>query len=113
MLKRMVGSVCARVDELQPTLASWQTREDAVPEVHLSCEPSQNIANTTFASFGTPQGVCGSFSEGSCHAHNSYDALRNNCVEQQSCTVAVAPPVFGGDQCPGTMKQLAVEGGCE
>ncbi|KAF9592156.1 hypothetical protein IFM89_012585 [Coptis chinensis] len=36
---------------------------------------SLKISSIKFASFGTPQGVCGSFKEGSCHAHKSYDAF--------------------------------------
>ncbi|KAF9589638.1 hypothetical protein IFM89_026640 [Coptis chinensis] len=36
---------------------------------------SLKISSIKFASLGTPQGVCGSFKEGSCHAHKSYDAF--------------------------------------
>ncbi|KAJ6805028.1 beta-galactosidase isoform X2 [Iris pallida] len=110
MVRRTVGSVCAQVNEFQPMT---NLRNQDVPKVHLSCEPGQKIANIKFASFGTPQGACGSFSEGSCHAHKSYDALEKRCIGQESCAVVVAHEVFGGDPCPGTMKQLAVEAICE
>nr|P45582.1 RecName: Full=Beta-galactosidase; Short=Lactase; Flags: Precursor [Asparagus officinalis]CAA54525.1 beta-galactosidase [Asparagus officinalis] len=118
MVKRSVASVCAEVEELQPTMDNWRTKAYGRPKVHLSCDPGQKMSKIKFASFGTPQGTCGSFSEGSCHAHKSYDAfeqegLMQNCVGQEFCSVNVAPEVFGGDPCPGTMKKLAVEAICE
>lgn len=75
MVKRSVGSVCAEVEEWQPTMENWYTKAYGRPKVHLSCDRGQKITNIKFASFGTPQGTCGSFLEGRCHAHKSYDAF--------------------------------------
>lgn len=75
MLKRSVSSVCANVSEWQPSMSNWHTRDYGKPKVRLFCNPDQRISAIKFASFGTPQGVCGSFSEGSCHGHKSYDAF--------------------------------------
>ncbi|MQL69305.1 hypothetical protein Taro_001585 [Colocasia esculenta] len=117
MAKRTVGSVCSDIAEWQP--ANWHIKDygnldsPQRPKAHLWCSPGQKITSIKFASFGTPQGVCGSFAEGSCHAHRSYDAFQKNCVGQQWCAITVDPVVFGGDPCPGTMKKLSVEAICE
>ncbi|XP_073008003.1 beta-galactosidase 2-like [Typha latifolia] len=111
--KRTTGSVCADVSEWQPSMKNWLTKDYGKSKVHLFCDPGQKIKEIKFASFGTPQGVCGSFSEGNCHAHESYDPFEKNCVGQQSCSVSVVPKVFGGDPCPGTMKRVAIEAICK
>nr|XP_010910613.2 beta-galactosidase [Elaeis guineensis] len=113
MVKRKVGSVGAELSEWQPSLNNWNTKAYGRPKAQLSCPPGQKMTNINFASFGTPQGVHGSFSEGTCHASHSYDAFKKNCVGQQWCSVTVSSEMFGGDPCPGTMKKLAVEAVCE
>ncbi|KAF9590635.1 hypothetical protein IFM89_035953 [Coptis chinensis] len=81
LVSRTVDSVCADIFELQPTLLSYQRRVSGTinrplrPKAHLRCSPGQKISSIKFASLGTPQGVCSSFKEGSCHAHESYDAF--------------------------------------
>ncbi|RZR96368.1 hypothetical protein BHM03_00025391 [Ensete ventricosum] len=75
MVKRSVGSVCADISEWQPSMSNWHTRDYGKPKVRLFCGTGQNITAIKFASFGTPQGACGSFSEGSCHAYKSYAAF--------------------------------------
>ncbi|KAM7259914.1 hypothetical protein ACFE04_015655 [Oxalis oulophora] len=111
MVKRTTGSVCADIYEGQPTLESWYNKA-AKPKAHLLCPPGQKITQIKFASYGWPQGRCGYFSEGRCHAHKSYDAFQKNCVGRQSCSVTVAPEVFGGDPCPNSVKKLSVEAFC-
>ncbi|XP_058073893.1 beta-galactosidase-like [Magnolia sinica] len=119
LVKRTVGSVCADVSEWQPTLKKWHIKAYGKPEMpqrpkaHLWCANGQKISSIKFASFGTPEGVCGSFQEGSCHAHKSYDAFEKNCIGQQWCSVTISPEVFGGDPCPNVMKKLAVEAICQ
>lgn len=105
LVKRTIGSVCADIFEDHPTNSKR-------PKAHLWCPNGRKITQIKFASYGMPQGICGSFREGSCHAHKSYNALQRNCVGQQSCSVSVAPEVFGGDPCPGSMKKLSVEALC-
>lgn len=81
LVKREVASVCADINEWQPQLVNWQMQASGKvdkplrPKAHLSCASGQKITSIKFASFGTPQGVCGSFREGSCHAFHSYDAF--------------------------------------
>lgn len=118
LTKREVASVCADIYEWQPTLVNWQLQASGKvdkplrPKAHLSCDAGQKISSIKFASFGTPEGVCGNFREGSCHAHHSYDIFEKYCVGQQSCTVPVTPEAFGGDPCPRVMKKLSVEVVC-
>ncbi|KAF5466457.1 hypothetical protein F2P56_016380 [Juglans regia] len=118
LVRREIDSVCANIYEWQPTLMNWQMQASGKvnkplrPKAHLWCGPGQKISSIKFASFGTPEGVCGSFREGSCHAHKSYDAFQRSCVGQNSCSVTVAPEIFGGDPCPNVMKKLSVEAVC-
>jgi hypothetical protein len=82
LVRREIDSVCADIYEWQPTLMNWQMQASGKvdkplrPKAHLWCGPGQKISSIKFASFGTPEGVCGSFREGSCHAHKSYDAFQ-------------------------------------
>ncbi|KAF3655194.1 Beta-galactosidase [Capsicum annuum] len=126
LVKREVASVCADINEWQPQLVNWKMQASGKvdkplrPKAHLSCAAGQKITSIKFASFGTPQGVCGSFREGSCHAFHSYDAFQRRsdsttlpffqyCIGQNSCSVPVTPEIFGGDPCPRIMKKLSVE----
>ncbi|GER46934.1 beta-galactosidase [Striga asiatica] len=118
LVKREVSSVCADIYEWQPNLMNWQMQASGKverplrPKAHLSCAPGQKITSIKFASFGTPQGYCGNFSEGSCHAFHSYDVFDRYCVNQESCTVPITPEIFGGDPCANVMKKVSVEAIC-
>ncbi|GAV77680.1 Glyco_hydro_35 domain-containing protein/Gal_Lectin domain-containing protein [Cephalotus follicularis] len=117
LVKRTVGSVCSDIFEGQPTLQNSNILSSGKvkimrPKAHLSCPSGQKISKIQFASYGMPQGRCGSFREGSCHAHRSYDAFERNCIGKQSCSVTVASEVFGGDPCPDSVKKLSVEALC-
>ncbi|XP_019193365.1 PREDICTED: beta-galactosidase-like [Ipomoea nil] len=119
LLKREIASVCAQMFEWQPQLMNWEMQasgkaERALrPKVHLSCgHGGKNITAIKFASFGTPEGICGDFQQGSCHAFHSFDIFEKYCVGWNSCTVPVTPEAFGGDPCPNVMKKVAVEVVC-
>lgn len=144
LVEREIASVCADIYEWQPTLmnyemqASGKVNKPLRPKAHLWCAPGQKISSIKFASFGTPVGACGSYHEGSCHAHKSYDAFERvrqlnsftsgfscylflirliflslqSCIGMNSCSVTVAPEIFGGDPCPSVMKKLSVEAIC-
>ncbi|XP_028789776.1 beta-galactosidase 1-like [Neltuma alba] len=117
-VRREIDSVCADINEWQPSLRSYRMQASGKvskplrPKVHLSCGPGQKISSIKFASFGTPLGSCGNFQEGKCHAHKSYDAFQRNCVGQNWCKVTVSHENFGGDPCPNVMKKLSVEAIC-
>ncbi|KAF9615106.1 hypothetical protein IFM89_021677 [Coptis chinensis] len=115
LLKKTVNSVCSEIFDWQPNLKSYLSltsgKAPLRPVAHLWCAPGEKISSIKFASYGTPLGVCGSYKEGSCHAHKSYDAFKI-CIGQQGCSVIAAPELFGGDPCPSLMKKLAVEAIC-
>lgn len=85
LVRREVDSICADIYEWQPTLmnymmqASGKVNKPLRPKAHLACGPGQKISSIKFASFGTPEGACGSYHEGSCHAFHSYDAFNRVC----------------------------------
>ncbi|XP_074353495.1 beta-galactosidase-like isoform X2 [Apium graveolens] len=115
LMQRKLASVCADINEWQPTLMNLQMQHSGKvnqpfrPKAHLRCMPGQNIASIKFASFGTPGGTCGSFVQGSCHAQKSGDVFERNCIGKNACSVIVAPGMFGGDPCPKITKKLSVE----
>ncbi|KAG8491483.1 hypothetical protein CXB51_014688 [Gossypium anomalum] len=101
LAKRTTASVCADIFERQPTMK----KRGMLIAGRLS-RPKAHF-------YGMPEGSCGNFREGSCHANKSYDAFQKNCIGKQSCSVTVAPEVFGGDPCPGSRKKVSVEAACK
>lgn len=88
LVQRATGSVCADIFEGQPTMRSSKMLASGKVDnskAHLWCPPGQKISEIKFASYGLPQGTCGSFKEGSCHAHKSYDAPQRVCKQGYSC----------------------------
>ncbi|RZS01488.1 hypothetical protein BHM03_00031333 [Ensete ventricosum] len=67
-------NICTFVSELFPGQALSSLRESsklrtvAHPEAHLKCTGKKVISSIAFASFGNPEGLCGNYSRGSCHA---------------------------------------------
>jgi len=90
-------ATCAAVDENQ-TLT-------------LSCPAGRKILSINFASYGTPNGSCGGYTIGTCHAANSASIVGAACIGQNSCTVNATNGVFG-DPCVGTLKRLWVQASC-
>lgn len=81
--RRRVTSICATASENYPTvdLESWHKdtteNNEAKATLHLRCPNNGSISFVKFASFGTPSGTCGSYSEGKCH-----DPTSANVVEK-------------------------------
>ncbi|XP_075673897.1 beta-galactosidase 7-like isoform X1 [Castanea sativa] len=94
-----IGSVCGNAYESNNTL-------------ELSCN-ERPISSIKFASFGTPQGTCGSFQKGSCDStKDALSILQNACVGKNTCTIEVSEETFGAVDCGGVPKRLAVEAVC-
>ncbi|MBI1341870.1 MAG: T9SS type A sorting domain-containing protein [Terrimonas sp.] len=71
--------------------------------------PAGNIfTSIEFASYGTPNGSCGAFTIGGCHAANSQTICETVLVGQNSATVNATNAVFG-DPCGGTPKRLYIQ----
>ncbi|OMO67150.1 hypothetical protein CCACVL1_20761 [Corchorus capsularis] len=75
--------------------------------VELSCY-DRPISRIAFASFGNPQGECGSFAKG--EAESSADVakiIEKECVGKEACNFEVSERKFGKAYC--NVKKLAVE----
>lgn len=74
----------------------------------LTAPAGQVITNIEYASYGTPTGSCGSFSNGGCHAANSQSICEAVFIGQNSASIGANNAVFG-DPCGGTFKRLSVQ----
>ena len=80
--------------------------------MNIACsDVGATISTVLFASYGTPSGVCPTFSKGSCNAANSSIVVQDACVGQHSCNVYPNTTTYG-DPCFGTAKTLAVALAC-
>lgn len=71
--------------------------------------PAGNVfISIVFASYGTPNGSCGSFTVGACHATNSVSIVEGVFLGQNSASIGANNTVFG-DPCSGTAKRLYIE----
>lgn len=61
-----------------------------------------------YASYGTPDGTCGLYSNGSCHSAISQTTCELYFLNQSTATIPATNGVFG-DPCGGTPKRLYVE----
>ncbi|KAI3823250.1 hypothetical protein L1987_04683 [Smallanthus sonchifolius] len=113
-------SLCSQVSEshLFP-MEAWsqdnstrKSKSTPKPRISLECpHPNQFISSIKFASFGTPQGKCGSFSHGYCRSTNALEILQKACIGSRTCNIEVSSAKFG-DPCIGVVKSLAVEASC-
>jgi hypothetical protein len=71
--------------------------------------PAGNVfTSVTFASYGTPNGSCGSFTIGACDATNSKTIVEAALIGNNSASISATNGVFG-DPCSGTVKRLYIE----
>ncbi|XP_021746137.1 beta-galactosidase 8-like [Chenopodium quinoa] len=113
---KQVGSMCSHVSETHPApVDMWntdQTDKKLGPMLLLECPaPHQVISSIKFASFGTPQGSCGSYTHGKCRSFQALPIVKKACVGARSCKIGVSIDTFG-DPCSGVKKSLAVEAIC-
>lgn len=112
---REVGSVCSRVSESHPTpIDMWTTSDQKRegPTLSLECPfPNQVISAIKFASFGTPQGTCGSFSHGKCKSTKAFSIVKKACIGLRNCSLGVSSSTLG-NPCDGVTKSLAIEASC-
>ncbi|KAK6124416.1 hypothetical protein DH2020_041836 [Rehmannia glutinosa] len=106
--------ICGHVSETDlPPADTWEPNvgfKSRTPELRLACETGWHIASVRLASFGTPQGNCGAFNPGICHADIS-SLVQQVCVGKQGCSIPVSTAMLG-DPCPNVMKSSAVEALC-
>lgn len=114
---RQIKSLCSHVSEThsQP-VELWHSdkKRDRHPDpvLLLKCpSPRQVISSIKFASFGNPEGTCGSFSHGECSSSQTLSIVQKACVGKMRCRINVSTNTFG-DPCAGVRKSLAVEAIC-
>ena len=74
----------------------------------LQAPTGASITVIDFASYGTPNGICGSFFKGFCDASSTLGIVTNGAVGQNSYSVGALNGVFG-DPCGGTVKRLYIQ----
>lgn len=62
-----------------------------------------------FASYGTPNGVCGGFSTSGCHSTQSVSVIQNYFLNKTTGVINVLNSTFLGDPCPNVYKALYVQ----
>ncbi|GAV78487.1 Gal_Lectin domain-containing protein, partial [Cephalotus follicularis] len=66
------------------------------PILSLECPlPNQVLSSIKFASFGTPDGTCGSFSHGHCKSSRALSFVQKACIGSKSCNIRVSTHTFG------------------
>lgn len=114
---RQVESLCSHISESHPPpvdiwSSSSESRRKFKPVLSLECpSPNQVISSIKFASFGTPQGYCGTFNHGKCSSAKALSIVQKACIGSKSCNIGVSTNTFG-DPCKGVTKSLAVEASC-
>ncbi|MBS1915948.1 MAG: T9SS type A sorting domain-containing protein [Bacteroidetes bacterium] len=79
--------------------------------VTMTAPSGKVFTSIVFASYGTPNGTCGSFTvDGTCDASTSVSVVSSALIGQNSASVDANNSVFG-DPCPGTFKRLYIEAG--
>ncbi|KAK9286498.1 hypothetical protein L1049_014896 [Liquidambar formosana] len=116
-------TICSYITEYHPPhVRSWARAEskiravvdDVQPKAHLKCPNHKKIINVEFASFGNPDGACGSFIAGNCTSRISKNVVKRYCLGKTSCAIPIQRSVFikGNDGCPDISKSLAVQVKC-
>jgi hypothetical protein len=76
--------------------------------VTLTAPPGNTFVSVEFASYGTPNGTCGSFTLGPCHAANSQSIAEAALIGNSSASISATNGLFG-DPCGGTVKRLYIQ----
>lgn len=84
--------------------------ENETKRIH--CPEGQVIDSILFASYGTPLGICGFYSLGTCYANAVQTWIQSQCSQQTHCELTASNMVFG-DPCPGIQKKMAVQYTCK
>ncbi|XP_049395367.1 beta-galactosidase 10 [Solanum stenotomum] len=115
---RKVSGACGHLSEDHPSFdvenlqGSEIEKDKNRPTLRLKCPTNTNISSVKFASFGNPNGTCGSYMLGDCHDPNSASLVEKVCLNQNECALEMSSSNFNMQLCPSTVKKLAVEVNC-
>ncbi|XP_057431346.1 beta-galactosidase 15-like [Lotus japonicus] len=62
--------------------------------LELNCQGGKTISEIQFASYGDPQGNCGSFKKGGWESSDSMTVVEGACIGKQSCSINVTSSTF-------------------
>ncbi|KAG9445334.1 hypothetical protein H6P81_016674 [Aristolochia fimbriata] len=114
--RRVVTGVCGFISEDYPSvdldLLHINAETEHKPVLHLTCPEKTHISAVNFASFGNPNGKCGSYSNGSCHDPNTTAVVEKLCLSKSTCKIALSGENFPTDLCSGLTRKLAVQVSC-
>ena len=77
--------------------------------VAMTAPPGTVFTSVEFASYGTPDGTCGAFSLGECHATNSVTIVSGYLIGNGGTINIPATNEVFGDPCGGTGKRLYIQ----
>ncbi|KAK7258025.1 hypothetical protein RIF29_32405 [Crotalaria pallida] len=114
-------TICSFITEKHPpNIKSWASKnmklqpvvDRVVPGAVLKCPNHKKIEAVEFASYGDPEGECGSFKLGKCNAPNTKHIVEQHCLGKEACSVPLDKSIFmknSEDGCPSVMKALAIQ----
>jgi len=91
----------------QTLICAVGDQEDKV--TRITCPSGSIISDVNFASYGNPEGSCGSYTVGPCHAPNSMNIVSNECLNQTTCSMTPSHGVFDLSECHDEAMQLYAE----
>ncbi|KAL0558348.1 hypothetical protein IC582_002910 [Cucumis melo] len=80
--------------------------------LELSCQGGHIISEIQFASYGNPEGKCGSFKQGSWDVINSAILVEKICIGMESCSIDVSAKSFGLGDVTNLSARLAIQALC-
>ncbi|KAK7311282.1 hypothetical protein RJT34_09315 [Clitoria ternatea] len=81
--------------------------------LELVCNKNQVISEIKFASFGLPNGRCGSFQKGYCESTDALSVIKTQCLGKDRCSIQVTERMLGPTGCRGPQNRFAVEAFCD
>ncbi|KAG9442709.1 hypothetical protein H6P81_018563 [Aristolochia fimbriata] len=117
LLRVSRDTICTIIsDKHPPHVTTWKRLnnqfqtviEDAKPTAYLKCPTSKVIEAIEFASYGNPEGYCGSFKVGTCNAGAAQSVAEKACVGKSSCSLRVDSATLGSDNCPSDVTKTFV-----
>ncbi|XP_068645354.1 beta-galactosidase 13-like [Aristolochia californica] len=122
LLRVSRDTICSSIsDNHPPHVKNWKRSnnkfhavvDDAKPTAHLKCPNQKVIEAIEFASYGDPEGYCGSFKLGTCNAAAAQSAAEKACLGKTSCNIRIDSEILGSDNCPSDMsKTFVVQARC-
>lgn len=77
----------------------------------IKCPLGSVVSRVVFASYGTPEGSCGSFKQGLCHQSRAQEVVEDLCIGESECRVSASTHLFG-ETCPLIAKNLRLQVQC-